>query len=157
MLTLPSKINPISYNSSLFQLTLYKSGKTSSITMQMNIPVFNTLAIPQTRGLLNQHLPTIYEHKCFNDQKLPFSKEVLRTEIGHLFEHVLIEYLYQLSISSGNLKITLSGETSWDWTKQSKGIFNITINHPNFTSDQLRMALSQAITLTEQILKSQPN
>lgn len=151
--TLPNQ-SKIAYKSPLFNLTVKCYPKGLAIRMEMGVPVLNTSLIPQTSRILNKQLPDISRHKCYNQKKLPFLKEAENTEIGHLFEHILIEYLYQHLNRTKQSDIFLKGETSWDWHKDKPGTFHIEIRYNKLASSKLFIALKQSIVLTSQILQN---
>lgn len=122
------------------------------IRMDMQLPHINTTTIPETFRILNHNLPRIYKHRCFNPSNLPFKQEVLRTEVGHLFEHILLEYLCELNNKYSNIKTTFRGETSWDWGKDKRGTFHIYINTQE--EELFREALALTINLMNKVLKS---
>ena len=103
---------------------------------------------------MDQHLPTIYKHKCFNPLNLSFNKEVEDTEIGHLFEHIILEYLYKYKTENSKSKVIFKGKTFWNWKKDQFGTFYITINNNLEDIELFKKALNNAILLTNQILHS---
>lgn len=116
-----------------------------------------TEVIPSTYSVLNKDLPSIFNSRCFNEKKLPFSKEVLNTEIGHLFEHILLEYLTMLKKIYDNKNISFSGTTSWNWTKDSFGIFHIKINTGRKDNKIFTQALELSLKLLNKILRGNLN
>lgn len=92
-------------------------------------PVIHTSDLPLTYGLLDQKIKSVFYNECFNSYKLPFKVEVQATEIGHLFEHLILEYLKIIAENKG-LSVCFSGETSWDWQKLGYGVFRIDLNLP---------------------------
>ncbi|KKR25220.1 MAG: hypothetical protein UT56_C0002G0034 [Candidatus Levybacteria bacterium GW2011_GWB1_39_7] len=66
--------------------------------MECQDPIIETDQLPKTFEILNKMLPSIFKSKCYNDKNLPFFIEVRSTEIGHLFEHIMLEYICQLNI-----------------------------------------------------------
>ncbi|HEX7042608.1 MAG TPA: hypothetical protein VF189_05145 [Patescibacteria group bacterium] len=109
--------------------------------------------MPKTLTILNDLLPTIFKSKCFNTENIPFKTEVKRTELGHLFEHILLEYLCILKIEKGFDEATFSGVTDWDWTKNPKGSFMITISINKKDNDIFPKALKNSISLFSLILE----
>jgi hypothetical protein len=53
----------------------------------------STSTIPATSLQLALHLPSIFGCNCFNDGNKSFGEECKNTELGHLFEHIMLEYL----------------------------------------------------------------
>lgn len=132
--------------------SIYITPKDSGIyiRMDMQLPHINTTTIPATFRILSQDLPGIYKHRCFNPSHLPFAKEVLRTEVGHLFEHILLEYLCELNNKYTDIKTTFRGETSWDWGKDKRGTFHIYINTQE--EELFKEALERTINLMNKVL-----
>lgn len=112
----------------------------------------NTADIPYTFDVLQSFLPSVLTTECFNDQGLPFSQEVKKTEIGHLFEHILLEYMCQFKINKGYKSAVYAGRTKWNWERDPKGVFHIRINCTLKDSDIFPLALGKSITLLKIIL-----
>src|SRR5579859_3857032 len=87
----------------------------------------NTRTIPSAVSVLNKHLPVIFECKCFNEENKNFRQESKQTELGHLFEHIMLEYLCMAKLADGRNEATYEGVTSWNWLKEKEGTFNIEI------------------------------
>lgn len=139
-----------------FSLSLKQKKNEAKITMRLLIEEVTTQRFPKTYSLLEKILPSIYQHKCFNGEELPFSQEVLNTELGHLFEHVLMEYLHQLKKEKGFSDTKITGETIWDWSKEKRGIFHIVITSKEGESSLLKIALEKTTRLIQTILNSGP-
>jgi hypothetical protein len=90
--------------------------------------------------------------KCFNDRNQCFKKEVKNTEIGHLYEHIVLEYISDYIELKINTRPNVSGFTCWDWNDKNEGVFEITINTANF--EALSFAISKATSLLERIIKT---
>lgn len=114
-----------------------------------------TCHFPYTHTLLQRLLPGIYEHQCFNEAELPFAQEVYNTEIGHLFEHVLLEYLCQIKGQQCQKEIVFKGNTQWDWYKEPIGTFNIVINVGSKDFDIFTQALIETTNLLATIFQPQ--
>lgn len=144
-------------NENLFNLQLKLSAKTTHIKMFLVSPPVNTKDLPQTGKIISENLPNIYRHKCFNERGLSFSQELKKTQIGHLFEHILMEYMYQIKLKTNFGKVSYSGKTEWNWISEKAGIFNIFIN--TGLRDQFIMltALQKSSILLENILLSNPS
>lgn len=117
-------------------------------------PVVTTEHLPQTRAILKEKLPRIFSSKCFNRNHYSFFRESRSTEIGHLFEHVLLEFLTrERLIRRGNLK-TYKGVTTWDWSVIKKGIFEIEVNCGVNDADIFGEAVGKSISLTSEIMST---
>jgi hypothetical protein len=80
---------------------------------------------PHLPDTLFDILPAIRNHRCDNEEALSFEAEAQDTEIPHLFEHLVIEL--QVQVIGGSL----SGETSWDWTRDPHGWFHVSVDYDN--------------------------
>lgn len=121
--------------------------------MQLFTPVVNTCHMQHTYQTLKKLLPSILRAECFNDDNLPFYKEVRRTEIGHLFEHIMLEYLCIGKISQGHSCVAFEGLTKWNWKKDTRGTFHIYINVGYKDFEIFHEALGQSIQLLKTILR----
>lgn len=132
-------------------------GSPSTITITLTLPgeEMTTKKMPFIKDLLKQELPTILRSKCFNERNIPFSKEVLSTELGHLFEHMLLEYLCITKIHTGFPEAIFSGITRWDWNQDVYGTFHIEISIDEEDKVFLTPALSKTMILFEKILTVQ--
>ncbi len=106
-----------------------------------------------TLPLLKQLLPTILKSTCFNEGNIPFKVEVMRTELGHLFEHILLEYLCQLKLSKGHKEVMFSGTTDWNWNKYPRGTFQISISVGKEDLDIFPEAFYRTATLFKLIME----
>ena len=77
--------------------------------------------------ILQRNLPQVLDALCFNDSNLPFDIEVKNTEMGHLFEHIILEYMCEEKIKNGFPKASFKGVTNWNWKKDIQGTFHIQI------------------------------
>lgn len=151
---MPRKISLNSYNSPLFQLSLKHRIQTLKIVMHCNTPYLTTNFLSKTSKILQKELPTVLLTECFNAEGLPFAKEVKKTEIAHLFEHILLEYLCLEKISNGFSSASFSGRTHWNWIKYPKGSFFISITIEKTDLKFLPVSLDKSIKLLEKILNS---
>lgn len=135
-----------------FSLFIEQNINSARIKMFLLKDPINTADIPSTYDILQNFLPSVLTTECFNDQNLPFSLEVKRTEIGHLFEHVLLEYMCHLKIGKGYKSAAYSGRTRWNWEKDPRGVFHIHINCTLKDADILPIAMDKTIALMKMIL-----
>lgn len=126
----------------------------TKIDMNVYSPVVSTRSIPNTFKILKEHLPGVLETRCFNDDNLPFSEEVKKTEIGHLFEHIILQYMLEMKMALGQNKFVLNGWTSWNWKKEKRGTFHIDIDTGIQDSLVFKEALNKSEKLMQQILSS---
>lgn len=126
----------------------YYRGKTF-ITMGLFTKIVSTSELPTTLAILQEFLPSILKSACFNEAKLPFYKEVRKTEIGHLFEHILLEYLCKIKTKKGFKNVEFSGVTNWNWEKHPRGTFHIQIN----AASEIRNIFPQALLESSNLLR----
>ncbi len=120
-----------------------------------------TKSVPTIGEQLEKFLPGIFTSQCFNKNNFTingknnfhFKKECENTELGHLFEHVLLEYLCLEKISKGEKTYSFRGLTTWNWRIEEKGKFNIKIEflYSN-EKDILKSAFIRSLHLFEEIL-----
>jgi hypothetical protein len=143
------------YNSLFWNYSLEVQFLTKKTIIELNMPeifVYSS-ACPNTFALLSSLEPNVLVTKCYNYLGLPFTEEVKQTEMGHLFEHILLEYLCQESIKAGAKCAHFRGTTSWNWKKDRRGVYHIVIS--GHTEQELfRHALARTILLFETILSS---
>lgn len=150
----PLSIYSTYHNSDLFSLALKQTSNETKIIMKLRQGTVNTRELPQTAGILKKTLPSVLKSICYNENNYPFCKEVVRTEIGHLFEHILIEYLCLLKVQSGYDDVEYSGVTKWNWIQHAKGSFHITISSGYDDIAIFADAMQRSITLINLILQS---
>lgn len=138
----------------LFSLHTIHKKKETTILMQLFTKDMHTGRLTKTLPMLNTYLPSILQSTCFNEANQPFSLEVLRTEIGHLFEHILLEYLCQLKLAKGHAEASFSGTTDWNWNTDPRGTFWITISVGAVDQDIFPEALQRSKELLTYILQS---
>lgn len=146
-------INPTLVSSPFYNLAVKNSAYGTQIKMTLTTDYFHTNYLPKTSRLLERLLPEVLETKCFNDMNLPFNEEVKNTEIGHLFEHILLEYLCQVKIGDGYQRASFKGLTNWNWKKDPRGTFHITIETKPKDIIYLQYALEKSIELLNRILE----
>lgn len=71
-------------------------------------------------------LPGLAGHECENSGARPIGDEVADTELAHLLEHVAVELLRLGSPHRAN-----RGETAWDFARDGRGVFRVTLRHPD--------------------------
>lgn len=134
-----------------FLLSVQQSKEQTRLTLKLLIPEVGTASFPKTHQILHNLLPGIFKHKCYNYLQRPFSEEVKNTPLGHLFEHITLEYLRQLAPTVGIFK-SFKGKTSWNWYVDEKGTFQIIINCGYDEKSILSRSLTQAISLFNVLL-----
>lgn len=146
--------NLTSFTSNHFTLTFQQ--KPTYLYMRMHVlsSILTTEVLPKTSLILQTILPTISYSECFNNLHLPFREEMKHTEIGHLFEHIMLEYLYQIKRSATQKNYVIKGETVWNWEKDQRGVFHITINLKQQDSIFLSYAIEKSISLLLTIMNT---
>lgn len=147
-------LKELSYHSPLFDLKIRQTRKVSAIDMQVHGLIVNTCEIPETLGFLKQNCPGVLRTQCFNEKNLPFAFEVVQTEIGHLFEHILIDSLCALKMRSGAKSAVFNGTTSWNWKQNPYGSFQIWIDLGREDLELLIQGLKITINLTKKLMKA---
>jgi len=135
-----------------FSLKIKQNSKSAKIKMMMLREPINTQDIPHTLKIVENHLPTVLTTQCFNEDRIPFHQEIKSTEIGHLFEHILLEYMCQLKINNGHENAEFTGRTRWNWECDPRGLFHIHINSNKEDFEILSLALEKSIALLKKIL-----
>jgi len=125
--------------------------------MQLHTVFVNTCDFPETLEFLKNNYPSVLKTQCFNDKNLPFETEVVATEIGHLFEHILIDTLCSLKIKKGARTAIFNGTTSWNWLENPRGSFLIYIDACSSDYDLLIEALKLTINLTKNLMEPSHN
>lgn len=136
----------------LYTLSVDRRAHKTLILMQLLIAQVNTKDFPMTRQFLSIYLPSIFRSTCYNEDNLPFDQEVAQTEVGHLFEHILLEYLCILQLENGMDEAVYEGVTNWDWLTEPQGSFHITIKAEADELDIFQKALERSVTLMNIIL-----
>lgn len=147
-----NKSNP--YKNIYFSLKVVHRERELKIKMDMLTPIFDTRAIPQTYEILKKELPSIMHSKCFNENNFAFAKEVRNTEIGHLFEHILLEYICERKRMMGVKNPIHNGLTSWNWQKEAQGRFHISLDVWKTEEDIVKIAVVKTSDLLTKILMS---
>ncbi len=136
----------------MFSLAITQKRTSTKITMDVLYNQLNTAEIPYVIELLEENLPSVLLTKCYNDMGLPFDVEVRNTELGHLFEHILLEYLCQHKIAKGARAATYAGRTRWNWNRDPLGRFHIHLTCGKKDSDILPPALEKSVSLMKLLL-----
>lgn len=137
----------------LFSLAITQKQTRTKIIMDLLYNQINTKEIPFITDLLKENLPSVLATTCYNDFNLPFDIEVQNTEIGHLFEHILLEYLCQNRLAKGAKRATFSGRTKWNWRRDPFGRFHIHLTCGRKDADILPIALEQTVNLMKLLLE----
>lgn len=138
--------------SSFFNYLVNQRPDHAEITIQFHTDFYTTQPLPATIEVLETIIPRIFKHKCFNNHNRTFKKEAEQTELGHLFEHILLEFLCRYKFHEGEKNITLKGLTEWNWQQDPKGIFHISLNTTTKDQQLLQSAIENTSHVMETIL-----
>ena len=136
----------------LYQLSVTDEILSWNIEMKVEASYLSTRNLPSTLSLVTEYIPSILHCDCFNEDNRPFEEEVAQTELGHLFEHILLEYLCIAKLEKGYDSAEFSGNTSWNWKKEPRGSFHITISKEQRDSLYFNQAFAQSVGLLNKIL-----
>lgn len=145
---------PAIFSNNFFTLRVTQDYSQTSIKMMVLKSKINTSYLPQTINILSGNLPKIFTHHCFNQDNNTFKDEARKTEIGHLFEHILLEHISELKNSDNNGAFIVEGKTNWDWQTDKVGIFHIKVNIGTEDEQILFNALEKSISLLKQIMRA---
>lgn len=148
-----SKLSDYATHSPSFSSHVRHTITKTHITMRVFTKEVHTGSMRNTLPILKKQLPTILQSTCFNEGNIPFRVEVTRTELGHLFEHILLEYLCQLKLLSGSEEAVFSGTTDWNWNKYPRGTFQITVSVGKEDRDIFPQAFEKTSQLFETIIQ----
>lgn len=137
-----------------FLLRVNNDIDSTDMVMELVGDKVTTVDIKDTLSYLQKNLPSILFSKCYNQKNYPFSKEVEDTEIGHLFEHIILEYLSIIKKASGLPNYIHNGVTSWNWVEERRGVFHISIDAGEKDFVYFMDALEKSLKLTLEILDS---
>lgn len=87
---------------------------------------------------LCEMLPNLTDHRCTNRHGLPFTEELADTELGHVFEHVVLELLSQREIYA-------QGQTTWDWEHDAIGTYHVSLGTGKRIAVKQCLIIAQAI------------
>lgn len=116
--------------------------------MQFFNQAISTHQFPHTLKFLQLHAPKVLKTKCFNPLHLTFKKEVVNTELGHLFEHILLSNLCEETITAGADSALFDGMTHWNWKRYPKGNFKIVLSG-KIEKKIFENALLESVRITE--------
>jgi len=138
-----------------YKLDLKIKGNNIVIKLIMLTPYINTQNLQHTKSYFKDNLPSIFNSECYNSENLPFNVEIANTELGHLFEHILLEKLCEEKILTGKEEATFSGNTSWNWTKDPYGVFNIFVEIENSDLEIVKNSLLKTCILFSAFLSNE--
>lgn len=150
-----NEVRPYQFEYDDYSLAVRNAHSKIHITMVMQKPIFHTSSLPETYLILKSYLPRVLKSLCFNDSGLPFDMEVKNTEIGHLFEHILLENLCEIKVKNGHNKVSFKGVTNWNWQVDLRGTFHIQVEIEPDDIEYFQEALEKSVSLLNKILVSE--
>lgn len=142
-------INNLTYTTTdFFEVSIFPKRKRSILIMKLWTDQMTTEKLPKITSILKENLPSIFSSICYNEKNFPFQKEMKNTEIGHLYEHILLEHIAQIHFKENGNQSEFVGVTSWDWKKSPRGTFEIEIN----VGAKDREVLLKAMKLTDNLI-----
>lgn len=144
----------LTYTSDNFSVRANLSDGSLYLTMHMHTDFVRTGSCPALQGYLSENLPGILHTPCFNGKNLSFYDEVVNTEVGHLFEHIILEHysLYSFrQIHVGDM--VMKGKTQWDWNKDPEGLFHIYMYADSMDRAVMRDIVKKSINFLEEVIR----
>lgn len=117
----------------------------------------HTKYFDSTYEILHTYLPCILNCECDNTLNLPFAEEVKQTEMGHLLEHILLEYLCQEKLTAGSVSAEFTGRTYWNIKQRAHTEFQIIIEKNAEDSQFFSLALKKSLHLLDKIFQCGSN
>lgn len=140
------------FRSSQFLIEYNRSASHINCQLQLHTPHITTHTLPNTILLLQKYQPSVLRTRCFNYDNLPFAEEVINTELGHLFEHMLLDQLCSCKLERGWKSARCRGETSWNWEDEPVGMYHIDISAGRLTDTLLQDAFTRSAAIFSYIL-----
>lgn len=139
------------YTGKHFTIELFWHAEKTNFTMSVPT-LFSTEFLPETYKFIKSHYPDVLKTKCFNPKHLPFASEVKNTQLAHLWEHLFLDILVKDKAKLMGGKISHSGVTSWDWHKNPRGTFDVTIDIPMHQWPLVEHAFTKATQIIEALI-----
>jgi len=152
--TAPTKASQLVYKTVHFSLVVEVNNATTEILFMIDPKKLHTGNCTNTIEILTTSIPEVLENKCYNSKNLPFSEEVLNTPIAHLFEHVLLQSLFNERKSASNMVLIYRGSTKWNWKNELIGTYHIRINANIRDMDIIRSAVENTVNVTHAVIAS---
>jgi hypothetical protein len=127
----------------------------SQIEMTMLSCHHTTASLPHTLQALQLLAPSVLGTTCHNDHHLPFVKEVTDTEMGHLFEHLILDYLAHSEPANLKTDRIYKGVTEWNWNVNPMGTFSITISVGRKEQKRLQQAIAWSCDVLQKLFEQQ--
>lgn len=141
------------FSDKYFTLSIRELKTRVRMEMFVGHEMVNTQNLQCVVAELKKRIPEIFTTKCFNYKNQPFIEEVKNTELGHLFEHILLEKFCTNKANFGFSDFTIRGYTTWDWYKYPRGTFHITVNIKRLERAIFYQSLNQSISIYNAIIE----
>lgn len=136
-----------------YSLYIHQRKHTTYLRMRCFLSLTSTKQLTHTTRLLKKLVPSVLKTRCFNEKKLSFRKEVKNTQLGHLFEHILLDRLCEVKKKHGFKKVVHSGHTTWNWKEDERGTFHLFINTTQNDRAYFRLALAHTEKIFSQLCR----
>jgi len=133
------------YNHPEYELEINPQLKTTLFCLTVRPELLYASAFPTLVETLTKKVLNIFSCECFNPHGNAFKKEVVNTETGHLFEHILLEFLCDEKLKYGYRQVEYNGMTQWNWKEEKPGVYNICIDVSSNEYEILTQALSKTL------------
>jgi hypothetical protein len=122
-----------------------EESRVDAIVRVVDPAYLRTTAHADVASLALTLLPGLVRHRCECGSAHGIEAELADTETPHLLEHVALE----LAALAGSPR-TLRGETSWDFSRDGRGVFRISLAYDD---DRVMLgALSAAVEVVDACL-----
>ncbi|MFZ5376821.1 MAG: hypothetical protein ACOZAN_04120 [Patescibacteria group bacterium] len=149
-----SKRNYYQHSGNNFSFNGKKTGKGWYFEFMVDARFVNTRQFPNTINIIKLMVPGVLDTECFNEAGETFEDEVCHTEIGHLFEHILLHLLTKKQVEQGLDSVVYEGNTSWNWKKNPRGNFSIRIWGPKVEEQIFTNLVLEAARVIDKIICS---
>jgi len=105
-----------------------------------------TSAMPGIADEILRMLPGLARHRCECGSARGIAAELADTETAHLIEHVALELL----VLEGAPR-SLRGETRWDFRRDGRGVFRVTIGYDGPAGAPAELASSAVREATDMV------
>ena len=106
----------------LVQRVVDKGGRVEALVRVTDSSVMRTSAVPALADEVLVKWPGLRRHRCECGSAHGIAAELADTELPHLLEHVALERM----VLAGAPR-ALRGETRWDFRKDGRGVFRVSL------------------------------
>lgn len=138
------------YHSHNFHVNFEQKADRVVLAQEVFNPALYTEDLPCTLAVLEKRIPTIFTNHCRNGKGYTFKREAKNTEVGHLFEHLILENLKLLALKKRKTA-DYRGVTSWDWSNNRRGSFDIVVYSGKKDKKLFSIAFAKSVRIMEEI------